>query len=92
MVLSFFNGSYYCFQDKCGLFFWRSHGHDALWHMAVASISFTKFPFIMPTFSGAELIGYNYLLDILLLLLQRINPSQGLIPRRLRRYAFIIDA
>jgi len=75
MVLSFFNGSYYCFQDKCGLFFWRSHGHDALWHMAVASISFTKFPFIMPTFSGAELIGYNYLLDILLLLLQRINIS-----------------
>lgn len=73
MVLSFFNGNYYCFQNKCGLYFWRSHGHDALWHMAVASISFTKFPFIMPTYSGELLNGYNYLLDVLLFLLQKIN-------------------
>ncbi|MCL4374671.1 hypothetical protein M1523_02315 [Patescibacteria group bacterium] len=70
------SGSHYCFQEKCGLFFWRSLGHDALWHLAVARTAFINFPPLMPTFSGVALRGYNYLYDLLLAWLARlgINP------------------
>lgn len=67
------SGSYYCFQDKCGIFFWGANSHDAVWHLALTTISFKQYPFIMPNFSGALLIGYNYLLDLIIYLLTFIG-------------------
>jgi len=49
------------------------------------------------TFLKTAIIGRWSLTDLLKIIVsspmeQFFNPSQGLIPRRLRRYAFIIDA
>ena len=66
MIIIMPSGSYYCRDGACGIYFWGAHNHDAIWHLAVASFSFSSFPFQMPIFSGAELSGYNMLLDIVL--------------------------
>lgn len=76
MLIIMPSGSHYCFEDKCGLFFWGAHGHDAIWHLAVSSVSFNSFPFVAPTFSGALLTGYNFLLDFVIFLLSKIGIPQ----------------
>jgi hypothetical protein len=73
MIVSIPNGSYYCFKNACGLFFWGAHGHDAIWHLAVENVSFSRFPFIFPTFQGGLLQGYNYLIDLVIFLLSKIG-------------------
>lgn len=60
------SGSNYCFNNLCGLFFWGAHGHDAIWHLAIVAASFTNIPLVAPTYSGAELSGYNFFLDIVI--------------------------
>lgn len=67
------SGSYYCFSSACGLAFWGAHGHDGLWNLAIAEASFTSFPPALPTYAGAVLKGYNYLLDLGIMLLNRIS-------------------
>ncbi len=69
------SGSQFCSSDKCGIFFWGAHAHDAIWHLAIISTSFTKFPFIAPTYAQSLLSGYNYLIDLLMFLLSRIGIS-----------------
>src|SRR3989344_4678351 len=67
MITIFPSGSHYCTKGPCGLFFWGAHGHDAIWHLAIVSTAFKSFPFIAPTFAGAQLSGYNFFLDIIIL-------------------------
>ncbi len=75
MLVVFPSGSFYCFKDACGINFWGVNGHDAIWHLAIANVSFNKFPFVAPTFSGENLYGYNYLLDFFIFLLTKIGIS-----------------
>lgn len=79
MSLSFPSGSSYCYQEKCGIYFWGVHGHDAIWHLALIENSFKQIPFISPIFSGAQLSGYNYLFDLIIFLLTVITPLSSLI-------------
>jgi hypothetical protein len=60
------SGSRYCFEGRCGIYFWGAHEHDAVWHLALIESAFKTFPFIFPVLSGQLLGGYNYLLDIVL--------------------------
>lgn len=73
MLVIFPSGTFLCFKNACGYNFWGAHGHDAIWHLAIANVSFNKFPFIAPTFSGENLYGYNYLLDFFIFLLTKIG-------------------
>lgn len=73
MLIVFPSGSYYCLQEKCGYFFWGSHGHDSIWHIALAANSFKKIPFILPIFADAGLSGYNIVLDLILFLFTKIG-------------------
>jgi len=79
MSLSFPNGSNYCYQEKCGIYFWGVHGHDAIWHLALIENSFKQFPFVSPIFSGAQLSGYNYLFDLIIFLLIVVTPFSSLV-------------
>jgi len=49
--------------------------HDALWHLSLVSTAFKQFPFIHPEFAGANLVGYNYLLDLLIYTMSSIGLS-----------------
>ncbi len=73
MLIIFPSGTFLCFKDACGINFWGVHGHDAIWHLAIANVSFNKFPFIAPTFAGENLYGYNYLLDFFIFLLTKLR-------------------
>ena len=73
MLIIFPSGTFLCFKDACGINFWGVHGHDAIWHLAIANVSFNKFPFVAPTFSGENLYGYNYLLDFFIYLLSKLG-------------------
>ena len=67
------SGSYYCYQNKCGLFFWGVHGHDGIWHIALVNSAFNSIPFLIPTYGGALLSGYNILLDYIIFLVSKIG-------------------
>lgn len=69
------SGQRYCFDGICGMYFWGAHGHDAIWHLAIVATSFSQFPFIMPTFAGATLGGYNYFLDLVIFGVSKIGIS-----------------
>lgn len=68
MLVMWPSGSNLCYQGRCGLFFWGTNDHDGLWHLALSAASFNKYPFIAPTYSGAVLSGYNYLIDLIIYL------------------------
>lgn len=69
------SGSNLCFQGRCGLYFWGTNDHDALWHLALSSTSFNHWPFIAPTFAGVSLSGYNYLIDLVIYLISLLGIS-----------------
>src|SRR3989344_3860543 len=73
MLIIFPSGTFFCFKNACGINFWGVHGHDAIWHLAIATVSFKSFPFIAPTFAGENLYGYNFLLDFVIFLLSKIG-------------------
>lgn len=73
MLIVLPSGSYYCFNTACGYFFWGSHGHDSIWHLALAENAFDKIPFTLPIFSGTLLGGYNIFLDLILFVLKKLN-------------------
>ena len=58
------SGTTFCLAEKCGMHFWGVNSHDAMWHLEIAAVSFRQFPFAVPTFAGAELSGYNILMDL----------------------------
>lgn len=68
MLIIIPSGSRYCFEGKCGIYFWGAHEHDAVWHLALIESAFRTLPFKFPVLSGQSLGGYNYLLDIVLYL------------------------
>lgn len=71
LLISFPSGSYYCFSNNCGLYFWGAHEHDAIWHLAIIETAFKKIPPQHPTFAGENLTGYNYFLDFVIFLLSK---------------------
>lgn len=75
-VVLFPSGNNFCFKGACGLFFWGSHGHDGIWHLAIIENAFKSVPFQMPTYAGGKLTGYNFFYDIILFLLTKI----GIVP------------
>lgn len=75
MFIIFPSGSYYCFHSACGYFFWGSHGHDSIWHLALVENAFKKIPFTLPIFSDALLGGYNIFLDLILFALTKFSIS-----------------
>ena len=60
------SGTDFCYHGTCGYQFWGVHDHDGLWNLAIAQVSFLHFPPVVPTFTGATLRGYNFLLDLLI--------------------------
>ena len=62
-----------CEGSLCGLWIGEWHYHDALWHIAVSRVSFGSFPFIYPSASGYLLTSYNYLLGLILHLLELVR-------------------
>lgn len=70
-LISFPSGSYYCFKNQCGIYFWGAHEHDGIWHLAIAETAFKTWPPQHPTFAGEKLVGYNYFLDLIIFLLSK---------------------
>lgn len=75
MFLIMPSGSNYCIGDACGLYLWGVHAHDSIWHIALINTSFKQIPFVVPTYSGAILSGYNILLDLFVYLLAKAGIS-----------------
>lgn len=69
MVAVMPSGRIACIEGRCGLHFWGAHEHDGVWHVALAQVAFRHIPFSFPTFAGAHLSGYNYLLDVVIWML-----------------------
>lgn len=77
MVVMLPSGSTYCHEDRCGDYYWGVHEHDGIWHLALANAAFKGLPLSMPTFAGARLTGYNWLIDLPIFLLTKVGvPAQ----------------
>lgn len=74
-LISYPSGRYYCFNNKCGVYFWGAHEHDGIWHLAIIETAFKSIPFIHPIFSGEYLSGYNYFLDLIIFLFTKLRLS-----------------
>ncbi|MFA5136115.1 MAG: hypothetical protein WC489_01845 [Patescibacteria group bacterium] len=75
LSLTVFNGVGTCVGGICGMYIGNLHYHDFLWHFALAKNAFESIPFILPIYKGATLSGYNYLVDIILFLFDKIRIS-----------------
>ncbi|MBP9670384.1 hypothetical protein KBD75_03225 [Candidatus Woesebacteria bacterium] len=73
MLVMWPSGSRYCTQNRCGDFYWGVHEHDGIWHMALAETAFESGSLQMPTFAGAKLTGYNWLIDYPMFALSKIG-------------------
>lgn len=69
----FNSGGISCIDSLCTLHMAEWHMHDALWHLSLAKLSFDHLPFLHPLFSGANLHGYNYGLDLILYILMKVG-------------------
>lgn len=67
------SGSHYCFNSQCGIFFWGSNEHDAVWHLALENTAFATNPAQMPNYSGTPLSGYNALMDQVLYVISYVT-------------------
>jgi len=70
----FIDGQSGCLNNKCGFIFGTNY-RDGIWFLAIANVSFQKFPFLHPTFSGEILKGYHFLPNFLVFLLSRLGIS-----------------
>jgi len=73
MLVMWPSGSRYCYNERCGDYYWGVHEHDGIWHMALANAAFENGSIRMPTYSGEELTGYNWLIDYPLYLLTLVG-------------------
>ena len=73
------SGSWYCFDDQCGIYFWGAHEHDGIWHLALIETAFKQIPFQFPVLAGKALGGYNYLLDIVLFVISKLGVPASLL-------------
>lgn len=69
------SGTNFCFETKCGLYFFGIHGTDTVWHLALSTVSFNTIPFQSPVFTGATVGGYNYLMDLIVFIVSKIGVS-----------------
>lgn len=52
---------------KDGIYFWSSHGHDGVWHLALMNeLHKDVFPFQNPELSGEKLQNYHFFSDLLM--------------------------
>lgn len=66
------------FYDQ-GIYFWSSHGHDGLWHVALMEHMQTDaFPFQNPELAGYKLQNYHFFVDLLMSEFSRILPFSSL--------------
>ncbi len=50
-----------------GLYFWSSHGHDGMWHLALMEdMKKDLFPFQNPEYAGHQLQNYHFFVDLLM--------------------------
>ena len=56
-----------------GIYFWSSHGHDGVWHIALMD-EFQKliWPFRNPELAGANLVNYHFFSDLLMSEMSRL--------------------
>ena len=67
------SGTTMCLGDRCGVHFWGIHNHDSMWHLEIATVSFLSWPFIVPTYAGELLSGYNILMDYVIYIISYIG-------------------
>jgi len=51
---------------KDGIYFWSSHGHDGIWHLALMEELKDFFPAQNPIFAGEALKNYHYFVDLVM--------------------------
>ncbi len=52
---------------KDGIYFYSSHGHDGVWHLALMeSLKTSNFPFQNPELAGSKLQNYHFFVDLLM--------------------------
>lgn len=79
MLVMLPSGSQYCYEGRCGDYYWGVHEHDGIWHLALANVAFSKgWPLRMPTYAGEKLTGYNWLIDLPIYALSKIGISPAL--------------
>lgn len=66
MLVMMPSGTNMCLGDRCGMHFWGVYDIDGIWHLAIQASSFRQYPFIVPTYSGAFISGYNILMDLII--------------------------
>lgn len=88
ILLIYPNYQYQCADNACGLSIVDTYFHDTFWHLGIASVSFTTFPFRMPIFSGYNLQGYHYLYDLILSILGKTGLSYMLLYWRISPFLY----
>lgn len=64
---------------KDGIYFWSSHGHDGVWHLALMNeLHKNIFPFQNPELAGNRLQNYHFFVDLLMSELSRLFPFSNL--------------
>lgn len=64
---------------KEGIYFWSSHGHDGVWHLALMEqMHKNQFPFQNPELDGAKLQNYHFFADLLMSEFSRLFPFSNL--------------
>lgn len=67
----------FSYQD--GIYFWSSHGHDGIWHVALMEeMHKNTFPFQNPEFAGNKLQNYHFFSDLLMSEFSRLFPFSNL--------------
>lgn len=70
----FVDGRMGCLENKCG-FIWGTNYRDGMWFLAIANVSFQKFPFLHPTFAGEILKGYHFLPNFFVFVFSKLGIS-----------------
>lgn len=64
---------------KDGIYFWSSHGHDGVWHLALMNeLHRDVFPFQNPELAGNRLQNYHFFSDLLMSEFSRLFPFSNL--------------
>ena len=73
MLVMLPSGTNMCLGERCGYHFWGVNSFDGVWHLEIAAAAFKTLPFIVPTYAGATLSGYNILMDFILFPLNNLG-------------------
>ncbi|MFA9289093.1 MAG: hypothetical protein ACEQSA_04395 [Weeksellaceae bacterium] len=66
------DGGYGCVKDQCG-FIVGTNYKDALWYIAISTVSFQTIPFQMPVFADGLLQGYHFLPNLVTYVLSLVG-------------------